>query len=186
MVRHARKVHANQPWPHAWTTRRRSGLNIPSPGMAAPHARFVWPPALRSGITVGCRPWRIRWVLITDPDGNGPTAGFALHRCNAAAAQIVEWFVLRWQLEVTFEEARAHLGIETQRQWSDLAILRTTPALLGFVLARHSVCSSPAPRTTTTHPPGCLVYKGGPDLFRYPGLCASAPLARHHFLDVAQ
>lgn len=46
--------------------------------------------------------------------------------------QIVEWFVLRWQLEVTFEEARAHRGIETQRQWSDLAILRTTPALLGL------------------------------------------------------
>jgi hypothetical protein len=33
---------------------------------------------------------------------------------------------------VTFEEARAHLGIETQRQWSDLAILRTTPLLLGL------------------------------------------------------
>lgn len=40
--------------------------------------------------------------------------------------------MLRWQLEVTFEEARAQLGIETQRQWSDLAILRTTPALLGL------------------------------------------------------
>jgi len=40
--------------------------------------------------------------------------------------------VLRWQVEVTFEEARAHLGIEPQRQWSDLAILRTTPALLGL------------------------------------------------------
>ncbi len=39
---------------------------------------------------------------------------------------------LRWQLEVTFEEARAHLGVETQRQWSELAILRTTPALLGL------------------------------------------------------
>ena len=40
--------------------------------------------------------------------------------------------MLRWQVEVTFEEARAHLGIETQRQWSDLAIARTTPALLGL------------------------------------------------------
>ena len=48
------------------------------------------------------------------------------------AQQIVEWFIWRWQLEVTFEEARAHLGIETQRQWSDLAIVRTTPALLGL------------------------------------------------------
>ena len=42
----------------------------------------------------------------------------------------LEWFVLRWQLEVTFHEVRAHLGVQTQRQWSDLAILRTTPALL--------------------------------------------------------
>ncbi len=48
------------------------------------------------------------------------------------APQIVEWFVWRWQREVTFKEARPHLGIETQRQWSDLAILRTTPALLGL------------------------------------------------------
>jgi hypothetical protein len=39
---------------------------------------------------------------------------------------------MRWQLEVTFEEARAHLGVETQRQWSELAIGRTTPALLGL------------------------------------------------------
>ena len=27
---------------------------------------------------------------------------------------------------------RTHLGVETQRQWSDLAIARTTPALLGL------------------------------------------------------
>jgi hypothetical protein len=45
---------------------------------------------------------------------------------------IVKWFVLRWQVEVTFQEARAHLGLETQRQWSDLAIARTTPALFGL------------------------------------------------------
>lgn len=51
---------------------------------------------------------------------------------KAEASQIVEWFVLRWALEVTFHEVRAHLGVETQRQWSDLAILRTTPALLGL------------------------------------------------------
>src|SRR3989442_6572750 len=35
-------------------------------------------------------------------------------------------------VEVTFHEVRSHLGVETQRQWSDLAILRTTPALLGL------------------------------------------------------
>ena len=55
--------------------------------------------------------------------------------------QILEWFVLRWQLEVTFQEVRAHLGVETQRQWSDRAIARTTPILMGLfswtTLAAH-------------------------------------------------
>jgi hypothetical protein len=44
----------------------------------------------------------------------------------------VEGFVLRWNVEVTFEEGRRHLGLETQRQWSDKAIVRTTPVLLGL------------------------------------------------------
>ena len=39
---------------------------------------------------------------------------------------------MRWASEVTFEEARRHLGVETQRQWSDLAIHRTTPLLFGL------------------------------------------------------
>ena len=45
---------------------------------------------------------------------------------------MLAWFVRRWTMEVTFEEARAHLGIETQRQWKDRAIARATPALLGL------------------------------------------------------
>ena len=55
--------------------------------------------------------------------------------------QIIEWSVLRWQIEVTFQEVRAHMGVETQRQWSDRAIARTTPMLLGLfswiTLAAH-------------------------------------------------
>jgi hypothetical protein len=46
------------------------------------------------------------------------------------------------QIEVTFQEVRAHLGVETQRQWADQSIARTTPALLGLfslitLLAHH-------------------------------------------------
>jgi hypothetical protein len=44
----------------------------------------------------------------------------------------VRWFIQRWQVEVTFREVRDHLGVETQRQWSDRAIARTTPCLLGL------------------------------------------------------
>ena len=51
---------------------------------------------------------------------------------DATPAQIIEWVVLRWSVETTFEEARAHLGLETQRQGSDRAIVRTTPCLLGL------------------------------------------------------
>jgi hypothetical protein len=50
----------------------------------------------------------------------------------ATVGQIVEWFVVRWQLEVTYHEARTHLGLETQRQWSEVAIARTTPILLSL------------------------------------------------------
>ena len=46
--------------------------------------------------------------------------------------QILQWFRQRWQVEVTFKEVRSHLGVETQRQWSEKAILRTTPALLAL------------------------------------------------------
>jgi DDE superfamily endonuclease len=74
----------------------------------------------------------IRWVLIRDPLGKFEPQALLSTDQTAGAQQIVEWFVLRWQVEVTFEEARAHLGVETQRQWSDLAILRTTPALLAL------------------------------------------------------
>lgn len=74
----------------------------------------------------------LRWVLIRDVQSKFEPQALLSTDLTLSAQQIVEWFVMRWQLEVTFEEARAHLGVETQRQWSDLAIVRTTPALLGL------------------------------------------------------
>lgn len=82
--------------------------------------------------TPGFDPLPIRWLLVRDPLGKfKPTAFFATDQ-NAKPLQILGWYIMRWGVEVTFEEARAHLGLETQRQWSDLAIQRTTPALLGL------------------------------------------------------
>jgi len=80
----------------------------------------------------GKPPVLIRWVLIRDPRGEFPTQALLCTDQEATPEQIVAWFVLRWQLEVTFHEVRDHLGVETQRQWSDLAIRRVTPALLGL------------------------------------------------------
>lgn len=80
----------------------------------------------------GKTPVPIRWVLIRDPQGKYETVCLLCTDQPIAPKQIVEWFVMRWQVEVTFEEARRHLGLETQRQWSDKAIARTTPLLLGL------------------------------------------------------
>lgn len=82
--------------------------------------------------TPGERPVPIRWVLVCDPVGKLRPAAFFSTALDLAPAQVVEWFVLRWHVEVTFEEGRRHLGVETQRQWSARAITRSTPALLGL------------------------------------------------------
>jgi len=74
----------------------------------------------------------VRWVLIRDPEGGFKTQALLCTDLDADPQKIVRWFVMRWQLEVTFQEVRRHLGFETQRQWSDMAIRRTTPALLGL------------------------------------------------------
>jgi hypothetical protein len=74
----------------------------------------------------------LRWVLIRDPAGGFDPQALLCTDVAVSARHIVEWFVLRWQMEVTFEEARAHLGVETQRQWSNRAIERTSPTLLGL------------------------------------------------------
>jgi hypothetical protein len=73
----------------------------------------------------------LRWVLVRDPAGKQKPQAFLCTDVHASPEQILGWFVRRWSMEVTFEEARAHLGVETQRQWSDKAIARTTPCLLG-------------------------------------------------------
>lgn len=80
----------------------------------------------------GKPPVAIRWVLLRDPHGRFEPQALLATDPTVSAVTLVGWFVLRWQLEVTFQEVRAHLGVETQRQWSDRAILRTTPALLGL------------------------------------------------------
>jgi len=74
----------------------------------------------------------IRWVLARDPQDEFETHAFMSTETGHKPMQILSWFVRRWRIEVTFEEARAHLGIVSQRQWTDAAIARTTPILFGL------------------------------------------------------
>lgn len=92
--------------------------------------------------TQGHNPVPIRWVLVRWEETNQRTSKVTLHKaaffcCDVAESavtpeQIVAWYVSRWNIEVTFAEVRAHLGLETQRHWSVQAIERTTPCLFGL------------------------------------------------------
>ncbi len=80
----------------------------------------------------GIPPVPIRWVLVQNPLGEHEPQAFLSTDLDAAPETILQWFVSRWRVETTFQEVRAYLGVQTQRQGSDLALLRTTPALLGL------------------------------------------------------
>jgi hypothetical protein len=82
--------------------------------------------------TPGEEPVPVRWVLVVDPDGKHKPEAFFSTNIELSPIKIVEYYVLRWNVEVTFEESRRHLGVETQRQWSDKAIGRSTPVLFGL------------------------------------------------------
>ena len=91
-------------------------------------------------ITSGVAIWRksntelvkVKWILLKDPEGNLEPVLLACSDFEVSTENMVCSFVRRWRVEVTFAEVRRHLGVETQRQWSDLAIERTTPCLMAL------------------------------------------------------
>jgi hypothetical protein len=91
-------------------------------------------------ITSGIAIWRksnttlikIKWVLIKDPEGILEPVLLGCTDFDLVDEKIVSFFIRRWRVEVTFAEVRRHLGVETQRQWSDLAIERSTPCLMAL------------------------------------------------------
>src|SRR5215470_7124106 len=101
----------------------------------------------------GLPPVAIRWLLIRDPQEEFAAQALVTTQLDHTPAQMLEWFVRRWTMEVTLQEARSHLGIETQRQWSDWAIGRTTPALFGLyslvTLLAHSLPPAQTRRVRT-------------------------------------
>ena len=74
----------------------------------------------------------LRWVLIRDPQQRFDPQALLCTDLTLNPLTIVGWFVRRWQMEVTFQEVRKTLGVETQRQWVEQAITRTTPCLLAL------------------------------------------------------
>jgi DDE superfamily endonuclease len=115
----------------------------------------------------GIRPVPIRWLIVRDPLGLLEPQAFLATDLEATPRDILAWFVSRWQVEVTFQETRCHLGVESQRQWSDSAILRTTPVLLGLfsivTLWTHDLSKSRnlTIRTAAWYPKAVLTFSDG-------------------------
>lgn len=89
----------------------------------------------------GFSPVPIRWVLAVDPEGELDPLPLMSTDLHISPEKIITLYFRRWQIEVTFEEVREHLGVETQRQWSDKAIARTTPILMGLYTIVSLICN---------------------------------------------
>ena len=136
----------------------------------------------------GFVPVPIRWVLIRDPLGTFATQALLCTDQEADPVQILLWFARRWQMEVTFHEVRAHLGVETQRQWSERAIARTTPALMGLfslvTLVAHEHYRHKHPSSAGAG--GCLVYENHTDLQRCIGNGSSPSMDPNDFSHITR
>ena len=129
---------------------RRTGARLPSLAQRLADPKTDWrlltvPDWYGSGeraveVATGCAYWNhpgrpvvpLRWLLVRDPSEAFKSQAFLSTDQDHTPEEMLSWFIRRWTLEVTFGEVRRHLGVETQRQWSNLAIARTTPILLGL------------------------------------------------------
>ena len=89
-------------------------------------------------------------MLIRDPAGRFAPQAWLATNPQLRPVQILTSVVRRWQRDTTFEEARAYLGVETQRQWRDQATARSTPAWLALysmvtLMAAHLIGTHPMP-----------------------------------------
>jgi hypothetical protein len=84
-------------------------------------------------------PMAIRYVLVADPEAKLRMEAFCCTDVQATPTQILQWVVMRWAAEVTFEESRAYLGLETQRQWSRSKRLPAPPPSC-WACSRSSRC----------------------------------------------
>ncbi len=80
----------------------------------------------------GFDPVEIRWIIVRCSEGSINPMCIISTDIEKGVQEIVESYVARWNIEVTFEEMRAQLGFEEQRHWSEKAIDRSTPCLFGM------------------------------------------------------
>ena len=150
---------------------RKKGRRMPTPQQLIQDKQTVWKrltlPWYNQGprqleIASGTALWfhyglpgvSVRYVLIRDLTDKFKPQALLSTDLTVSPENILAYFMRRWQMEPTFQHVRTHLGLETQRQWSDLAIARTTPVLLGLfslvTLIAHTLLTRQAASVPTT------------------------------------
>jgi hypothetical protein len=74
----------------------------------------------------------VRWVFVEDLTGTHRDEYFFTTDVTLMPKQIIETYTSRWAIEVTFEEVREHVGLETTRGRRARTILRAEPCLFGL------------------------------------------------------
>jgi len=182
---HASKASASRRWPPACSIPPRSGRGC----------RFPWYGGGTAAVDVatghrllvsrrGSHSSPLRWVLLRDPAGQFEPQALLSTDPTVPPSQIIAWFVSRWPVEVTFHELRAHLGVETQRQWSRPRHPAHDPGPVRALLPRDPLRPRAPRRPAPAGPTGRLVRESRPDLLGYPRLRPPAALAGHRFLHV--
>lgn len=74
----------------------------------------------------------LRWVFVHDVDGTHRDEYFLCTDATLSPEAIISHYTARWNIETTFQELRAHLGLETTRGWCAQTVLRAAPCLFGL------------------------------------------------------
>jgi hypothetical protein len=127
---------------------RRKGAKLPSPEKIVAGRkrrqtlRVSWYGGGRReiGVISGAGHWyksggglvAVKWVNVEDRTGTHRAEYFFTTDPSMTPKDVVEIYTSRWSLEVTFEEMRSYLGLETTRGWIKNTILRTAPFLFGL------------------------------------------------------
>jgi len=112
----------------------------------------------------GRPPIPLRWIYLVDREGKYQDTCLFTTDPHLPPRQILALYILRWSIEVTFEEVRAHLGFETTRQWTKPAVLRAAPSLLGLftvvslIFAAHARHHKIRPASTAWYPKDTITF----------------------------
>ena len=125
----------------------------------------------------GLPPVPIRWLLVKEPNGLFPPQALLSTDETITPQQMRTYFIQRWTVETTFEQARAHLGMETQRQWNDQAMARSTPLVLALFAMVALLADTLIKKNSLSRPTNGVVSQNKTHVFGCPRLGAKTPLA---------